>query len=238
MGNTGNIKAVFLQARLGSSRLPGKALLPLYGKTIIEHVMEALLSVKADFHVLLTDKDSYSSLSPLCRKTGFDIFRGPGEDVLSRYNLAAEKYKVDTIIRATGDNPVVSAKLANEIAIQHEKEEGDYSGYLGIPLGTGVEIIRTSALKKAFTLSVDPYEREHVCPYLYRRADKFKLIRPEVESSFFFPQGRVTLDTERDFLFLQRLYKELYSGSPIEVGELIPWLRSLGKLSGEIKTAI
>jgi len=226
MGNTGNVTAVFLQARLDSSRLPRKAVLKIAGKMIIQHAMEALKEVDADVHVLLTDRESYPPLSEYAAACGFDTFAGPKDDVLARFVLAADKYRAETIIRATGDNPLVSPVLAKKICALHVLEQADYSGFLGIPLGTGVEVLNAESLREAYAHGDDPYEREHVSPYLYRREERFSILRPQAETKYCFPEGRVTLDTQEDFRYLTSLYDELYQGEPIPTEKIVPWLKS------------
>ena len=103
---------VFLQVRLDSSRLPRKALLDLGGRPVIVRAMEALDGVPADIRALVTTDDSRASLSPLASSCGWEIHCGSKDDVLSRYLGAASRYGTDTIIRATGDNPLVSGHLA------------------------------------------------------------------------------------------------------------------------------
>ncbi len=212
--------AVFLQARLDSTRLPRKALLPLAGDTVIGHAMRSLEGV-ADLSVLLTDEDSAEELRPHAEAAGFELFIGSKEDVLKRFADAARYYGPDRIIRATGDNPLVGGECSRLISRMHIEEGADYSGFRGLPLGTGVECVETEALLEADKLALSRYEREHVCPYLYRHPERFVVFRPEVPERFRFPEGRVTLDTEDDYRRLRKLYDKLYRGRPIETELLV-----------------
>ena len=114
---------VFLQARLGSSRLPKKVLLPLGTKSLIEQAMESLKRIEADDYLLLTDKESFSSLELIANKSGFTPLAGPTEDVLRRFAIAIENFPVDIVIRATGDNPFVSSEAAT-YALEAFKKRG------------------------------------------------------------------------------------------------------------------
>ena len=212
---------VFLQARLDSSRLPRKALLRLEGKTVITHAMEALKSVDAEVHALLTDQESAASLQSFAGACGFEVFTGPKDDVLERYALAAEFFGVSTIIRATGDNPLVSGECAQLLLELHLQQRADYSGFDGLPLGTGVECVRTEALLEARRQAGKEYDREHVCPYLYRNPDMFTIYRPPAPPDCYGPQLRVTLDTQEDFERLTLIYRELYRGAPIPTTALV-----------------
>lgn len=217
---------VFLQARISSSRLPGKALERLENRTVLEHCMAALGYVHAERHVLLTDTESAPLFAPLADAWGFELFEGNPEDVLDRYTRAAERFDVDTIVRATGDNPLVSITLANRILSEHRNVESDYSGYIGMPLGTGVEVMSARALMTADRYATETYEREHVSPYIYRRPLEFRTHRPIVEPNLQSDE-RVTLDTVEDLARLRTLFSHLYRGLPIEVTELLHELRGM-----------
>lgn len=213
--------ALFLQVRLGSTRLPGKALLPLAGRTVVEHAMAALGNVPAELYALLTEPDSAEALAPYARACGFELYIGPKDDVLARYAGACRVWKPDTVIRATGDNPLVSWELAREILRLHHERQADYSGFLDIPIGSGVEILRTEALFTAEREAVDPYEREHVSPFLYRRPARFLINRPLPEARYRLPDARVTLDTPEDYARITAVFDTLYAGSPIGLDTLV-----------------
>ena len=212
---------VFLQVRLDSSRLPRKALLELADDTVIGHAMRALKPAGADVYALLTDEESADELRPYAAAEGYELYAGSKEDVLLRYAGAARNYGVDRVIRATGDNPLVSGDAARLICELHVREGADYSGFRGLPLGTGVECVETQALLEAERLAVTRYDREHVCPYIYRHPERFIIHTPEAPPAYRFPRGRVTLDTEEDYRRLQELYGRLYRGSPVPTDILV-----------------
>ena len=217
---------VFIQVRLDSSRLPGKALLPLEDKTAIEHSMTALRQMRGDVFALLTDESSSGALRPLAKKCGYELFAGDKDDVLKRYADAADYFGVDTIVRGTGDNPLLSREFADRTLDFHLDSGADFSCFLGMPHGTGVEVVKTAALQYANRNARDPYEREHVNPYLYKREDQFFINRVDIQDEFFFPQARVTLDTVDDYNYLKELYHDLYTGEPIELERIISWVKN------------
>lgn len=227
-GRVGAGTGVFLQARLGSTRLPRKALAPLAGRAAIELACESLRRVPAEVYLLLTDEESLVELEPHARACGFSALAGPKEDVLARYAIAARRYPIQTIVRATGDNPLVSAELARLLLARHRTTGADYSAFDGPPIGTGVEVVRAAALLAAADEATDPYEREHVCPYLYRRPERFRIDRARAPERFCLPSAAVTLDTPEDWRLLDRLFRELSCGEPIEIDRLLPWLRRQG----------
>ncbi len=215
---------VFLQVRLNSRRLPRKALLPLGDSTVVRQAMRALRRVPVEVHALLTDGSSADLLTGPARLEGFALFVGPEEDVLRRFCDAQRAFGVGTIVRATGDNPLVSAPLAERILREHRMRGADLSHYLGLPLGTGVEVVEAAALLRAGREAADPYEREHVTPYLYRHRGEFRVEEPPGPAGCLLPDARVTLDTEEDYRALQAVYRDLYRGRPIETEEVVAWL--------------
>jgi spore coat polysaccharide biosynthesis protein SpsF len=217
---------VFLQVRLKSSRLPRKALLPLGEMTVIEHAMEGLSRATADVYALLTDEESADELSPVAKKHRFEVFAGPADDVLLRYAQAVRHFGVARYMRATGDNPLVSWETAESLAKTHEEQGADFSGYLGPPLGTGIEITESAAILAADRESTDSYEREHVSPFLYHRPRRFKIHRPWADDKLCLPEAKVTLDTEEDYERIQAIYAALYEGEPIPILALVRWLKN------------
>ena len=216
---------LFLQARIGSQRLPRKALLPLDGLTVLEAAMRALAQVPADIYAVLTDAASAAEFRPLAERCGFEVFVGPEEDVLERFCLAVGEYRVERVVRATGDNPLVSpAQVQGLLRLQGE-EDFDLGHYLGPPLGTGVEVVRAAALIEAGAHAVEPFEREHITTHLYRNRDRFRVVEPTAPSRWCLAEGRVTVDTEEDYHRVRALFAELYRGAPIETEEVVTWLR-------------
>ncbi|MCG8451758.1 MAG: NTP transferase domain-containing protein [Spirochaetales bacterium] len=218
------MRGIFLQVRLDSLRLPQKALLPLAGKPVVAHAMESLNRVPADHRVLLTTEDSVEPLKSIAHQEGWDIFVGPKSDVLGRYVKAIQEYGVQTVVRATGDNPLVSALLAQKALEHFSQKQADYCGLLGMPLGTGVEVVRAQALVQASQETSESYEREHVCPYLYRHSEHFQVEQPMAPPSFW-GDYRLTLDTSEDYMFLSELFNHLYKGIPLDLPEILPWLQ-------------
>jgi spore coat polysaccharide biosynthesis protein SpsF len=216
---------VFLQARLGSTRLPCKALLPLGGTTVLQLAMRALARVQAGVRALLTEPASEGAFAGLAREEGFELFVGSEEDVLDRFCRAAARFGVRRVVRATGDNPLVSPAQVRSLLELHEARGWQLSHYLGPPLGTGVEVVEALALAEAGEEARDPYEREHVTPYLYRHPERFRVGEPPCPSAWHMPEARLTLDTAADYELMQALFGDLYRGEPLETEELMRWLR-------------
>jgi spore coat polysaccharide biosynthesis protein SpsF len=216
---------ILLQVRLHSTRLSGKALLPLPGGTVIEHTMRALKEVPVDCYILVTEKKSIGELAPYAEKEGFETFVGPEDDVLLRYVQAARHFHLLTVIRATGDNPLVSPLLAREILVLHKNEKADLSHFLDMPLGLGVEVVETSSLEEAEHNADDPYEREHLTTHLYRHPGTYKIIEPQCGEVYRLPGVHISLDTKADYEVMQALYADLYRGKPISAQAVVQWLK-------------
>lgn len=197
---------VIVQARLDSSRLPRKALLPLDGAPLLFRVLEALSSIPVEHHILACPEDSYEVFKPIAAQASFDIIAGPKDDVLRRFVLACKAFALDYCIRATADNPFVFADAAWNSAQESMKLEADYGTLTSMPYGSGVEIIKAEALFRADQESTSSYDREHVCPYLYNNPNRFFLHRPLCPLKWREPQVRLTVDTYEDYERAQRLY--------------------------------
>jgi spore coat polysaccharide biosynthesis protein SpsF len=205
-----------IQARLDSSRLPEKSLLPLGGRPLIFRVMEALSRLPWGTKVLACPEDCASSFSPLAAEAGYELLPGPKEDVLARYALAIRRFGADRVIRATGDNPFVFADAAWALEQEAEALGADYAGYSGLPYGAGTESVAAAALLRAEREAAALPEREHVCPYLYGRPELFRLHRPLAPLPWQGPDMRLTVDTPEDYEKAQILYRALRELSPEE----------------------
>lgn len=216
--------ALFVQARLDSSRLPRKAVLPLGGMTVLDIVLRNL-SGCADVHALLCPEDSQEVFLPLARRWGYQVLTGPKEDVLARFALAAERIQPKWIIRATADNTIVSCTLAKQLLEQCEKEQADYACFEKTPYGAGVEIISTAALKRAAKEATLAQGREHVCPYIIRHSKDFHIYKPLAPVQWQGPQLRATLDTAEDYEYLKKFHQQVQPKDFNILEEFIAWAK-------------
>ncbi len=220
--NSDRRTAVFLQARLGSQRLSHKVLRDLNGTSVVEHAMLRLSQVAADEYVLLTDKYSFPMLSTICDNLpNWDCFVGPARDVLARFVFAARHYAVDIVIRATADNPLVSHELAALLLDRFHSNSAEYAAFTLIPYGSGVECVSAKVLERAFSESMSQEDHEHVCPYLYKNPDTFRIFKKPAPPEYRYPDLRITLDTEEDYRFLQRLFRTYQVDSRVSLLSLL-----------------
>lgn len=211
-----------IQARMGSTRLPGKVMLDLCGKTVLGHVIERVRKVKNIDEIVIatTTKEDDTIIVEEALKYGVKVFRGSEEDVLSRYYYAAKENEADVVVRITSDCPLIDPEIVDEMLKKfkylYKENKVDYlSNTLErtFPRGLDAEIFSFNILEEAFTSAKKHYQREHVTPYIYENPNKFKLIgyKNKVDYSY----HRWTLDTEEDFRLISKIYEELYKNEYI-----------------------
>lgn len=219
---------IVLASRIGSTRLPQKALKPMANcDTMLELIIRRLRSSKrANDIIVATEEKSFNSFKNIFEKLKCNYFIGSENDVLDRYTKAAEKFNGDTIVRATGDNPLVSIKVLDMIVDYHIKNNADLSHYDALPYGSGVEVINYEALKYANDNSNDSFEHEHITQFHYRNADKFKIENPKVSEEFEMPELRTTVDTIEDYKNICALFEKYNNDIYIDIDTIIKDLKN------------
>ena len=208
---------IIIQARTGSSRLPGKVLLDLpynSGITVLSQVIRRSLKSQCKrVIVATTEKETDDVIVSIAEQEKVEYFRGPEDDVLARYYFAAQKFNLDIIVRVTSDCPCIDWQAIDKVLETIFANNCDYVRVVGNhPLGTeDVEAFTFGALKKAFLESSKDFEREHVSPYFYYSApEKFKSLFIESSPEIQFPEARVVLDTIEDYALLCAIFDFLY----------------------------
>lgn len=217
-----------IQARVSSTRLSSKALLELAGKPMIVHVIERARAIEGVDSVILAtgSGNSNSPLVKIAEQCGITSFCGSEDNVLERFCKAVEKTTCDYIIRITGDNPLTDHVSASEALGHAYCLNADHCSVSGIPLGTGIEIVKYSALLRAFTESSKPYHFEHVTPYIKEHPELFSILKYDSPLENPFPDLRLTVDTAEDFELMKLIYGSLYHGKPILLGEVISFIKN------------
>lgn len=194
---------------MGSSRLPGKVLKPLGGKTVLEHVVTRVKAAKHvdDVIVATTTEPADDALAETCAAHDWQFMRGSQADVLARYARAAEITKADVVVRVTSDCPLFSPLILDQMLAVFDPDQMDYlsTNYptRSFPVGLDCEIMCADKLCQIAKTTADPYDREHVTPFFYRNPEKFRLqgfacVAPLEDI-------RITLDTPEDYDRLVRL---------------------------------
>ena len=206
-----------LQARMGSTRLPGKVMKNIFGKTVLEHVVSRLRKSQLinDIIIATTIRESDNKIAEEAERLCVKCYRGSENDVLSRYYNAAKENGSDIVIRITSDCPVIDPQIIDImidrfIELYNDKKIDYMSNTLErtFPRGLDAEIIPFTILEKAYLEADKQYEREHVTPYIYQNPNSFKLIG--FKNSIDYSEYRWTLDTPEDFEVITRIYEKLY----------------------------
>ena len=200
-----------IQARMSSTRLPGKVLLPLAGKPALYRIWERLSASKLiDEIVVATSIDpSDDPVVKFCSENNIHSFRGSLDDVLDRFNQAAIKFNADCVLRITADCPVLDPIVIDAILSSYLCGDFDCIGLSGeFPDGLDCTAINAHALKISSEKATLKSDREHVVPFMLKTENNFKL--GEVELFWGLEHERWTMDEQRDYEFLSEIYDELY----------------------------
>jgi spore coat polysaccharide biosynthesis protein SpsF (cytidylyltransferase family) len=204
--------AAFVQARMGSSRLPGKVMMPLEGAPLIGRVLERVRAARTPSLVALVtgSRGANLALAEHAEATGVPVFCGSDDDVLERYLAAARHFGADVLVRITGDCPLIDPDVLDLVVQDFQKGGADYVSNVHPPTypdGLDVEVMSLSALERASREATLASEREHVTPYLWKDPGRFKQ-RNVVGATDLSPL-RWIVDDERDLAFVRAVYREL-----------------------------
>ena len=203
-----------VQARMGSTRLPGKVLKDLAGETMLARVVGRLRCASRIDEVLVatTDHTIDDPIVDECRKLPVQVFRGDQYDVLDRYFKAAEFASADVIVRITSDCPLIDSGITDKTIAYFLDELPDYAANTIVrtyPRGLDTEVMSFSALSRAWQKAQKPYEREHVTPYVLEHPSEFRLV--SVVNDRDYGAHRWTVDTPEDLAFVWAVYDRLKS---------------------------
>jgi len=201
-----------IQARMGSTRLPGKVLLELGGETVLVRVLGRVRRMRTmdELVVATTAESADDAIVETASQNGALVFRGSKEDVLDRYYQAACSFDADVIVRITADCPLIDPGVSDHTVQQFLSVQADFGSNAlerTYPRGLDTEVMTFSALKRAWEEASEPYQRAHVTPYLYQNPGQFHLL--SVTHAADYSQHRWTLDTPEDLEFLRAVYARL-----------------------------
>ncbi|WP_168074316.1 glycosyltransferase family protein [Caulobacter sp. SSI4214] len=208
-----------LQARMSSSRLPGKVLADLAGAPMILRQIERVSRARSISRLIVatSTRPDDDVLAKTLKDAGVEVVRGDLDDVLSRFILALDAAPEEpAAVRLTADCPLADPTVMDDTIALFHQSGADYASNTGdtrtFPKGLDVEIFRASALREAHAETTDPYDREHVTPFLYRRPERYRLVtltqaRDEGDA-------RWTVDRPDDLNFVRAVYAALYAARP------------------------
>lgn len=205
-----------LQARISSTRLPGKVLKPILGVPMLQRQIERLCHVRLfdNLVVATSADDSDTPVAELCGELNIDCFRGSLDDVLDRYYRAVQSQAADTVVRLTGDCPLADPDVISgciEYFLRHDYDYVSNCMERTYPVGLDVEVFRFDCLRQAWEDARLPSEREHVTPFIKNHPERFSIghFRNHTDLS----HHRWTVDEAEDFEFVSAVYRALYPGN-------------------------
>ena len=210
-----------VQARTGSTRLPGKVLLPLAGRPVLWHLVQRLNRARTlDTTVIATSELKQDDpIAEAAETWGINCYRGSRTDVLARHYEAAATQNADTIVRIPADKPLVHPALVDQAVHHHLRAKADYTSNtpsswptdMTFPFGLEVEVVSWIALASAHESATKPEDREHVLPFIYQRPAMFKIERIVIPMELARPEFRLALDTPEDYQLLTGVYQALWT---------------------------
>ena len=199
-----------VQARLGSTRLPGKALKDIHGRTMLARVVRrALRSALIDkLVVATTEKKADDAIVSECDSLGISCFRGSEDDVLDRYYQAARAFSADCIVRITSDCPLIDAEIIDRVVQAFSDNGPDYASNTiesTYPRGLDVEVFTFDALERAWRKALQDLQHVHVTPYIYQHPEQFRILSVTGDENW--SCYRWTVDTREDLALIRAVYE-------------------------------
>ena len=234
----GSIRIVgTIEARMGSSRLPGKVLLPLGGKPVLERLIERVSRARYidEIVVATTIRDRDQPIVDLCEKLGVNHYQGSEDDVLDRVLKAAKSADADIICELMGDCPFLDPILIDNTITAHLSGAYDYTSNFfpenTLPMGFAVQLFPISVLEKVAELTQDPIDRLHVSNFIYHNPRLFKLQGVIAKPQIFAPDIHLSLDTEYDYRLICKVFDALHKKSEcFLIQDVVRYLRGHPKL--------
>ncbi|WP_255547281.1 cytidylyltransferase domain-containing protein [Oxynema sp. CENA135] len=210
---------IIVQARMTSTRLPGKVLKQVLGKPLLEYQIERLRRVKLADEIVIatTTNQTDDPIVNLCDRLSVAYFRGSEQDVLERYYQAATAHKADVVIRVTSDCPLIDPQVINQVIDYYLQSQSNYD-YVSnsikrtYPRGMDTEVFSYSVLEQAFLEATAQPDREHVTPFIYRQPQRYRL--GHVTYSEDCSHHRWTVDTPEDFELIKKIIETVYPNEP------------------------
>jgi len=215
---------------MDSTRHPGKVLLRIQGKSILQRCIDRLRAADGldDAVILTTRHNEDDAVVEEANRLGVAVFRGPDLDVLARFRQAADLFRPDIIVRATADNPLIDIGTTGRIVSRVITDDLDYCVEVGLPVGAATEAITRPALETVDRLGCLEHHREHVTIYVKEHRDEFRTCFADPPAELRHPDMRITIDTPADFAFVEGLIKSFPEGcSPVPLEEYLALTRMI-----------
>mgnify|MGYP001566387175 CR=1 FL=1 len=236
--------AAIIQARMTSSRLPCKVMLPINGKPVLDIMIDRVKKAKKiDKIVVATTKNELDDIIVnLCQTKNIEYFRGSENDVLERFYETSKKFAVDIIVRLTSDTPLIDAKSIDDVIKLYENTNSDFTSNFfpfprTFPDGYNVEVFSMKILERIHNEAKKPSDREHVTTYITMQPERFSIKRLDYKKDV--SKFRLNLDYEKDYLFIKKVFENFSKNiESFSLEEILEWLENnpdIVKINADIK---
>ena len=213
---------IIVQARMSSSRLPGKVLLPILGKSLLHRMMERLQMIKHKAQIVIATSGEINDdiIEQEATEIGVPCFRGSMNNLLDRHYQAAKKYNATTVLKIPSDCPLIDPEIIDRVLDFYFNQPGiyDYVSNLhppSFPDGNDVEVMTMACLARVWNEANRPLELEHTTPFIWENQEKFSIGNVIWNNGLDYSMShRFTIDYEADYLFIKRVFEELYPQNP------------------------
>ncbi len=228
-----NITAI-VQARMGSTRLPGKVLMDIGGESVLARVVHRLKRASQIREIVIATSAEVKDgvIVRECERLAVSCFRGSEHDVLERYWRAAEQFRCDVVVRVTSDCPLIDPDVVDEVITAFIDKEADLACNdfpRTFPRGLDVEVLTIDALRRAREMSDQHYQREHVTPVIYERPEIFSVVSVQTKPDL--SHLRWTLDTREDLALVRAIYSYFYNRDEFGWQEVVELMRRRPELA-------
>ncbi|MCW3128371.1 MAG: Polysaccharide biosynthesis protein [Bacteroidetes bacterium] len=209
-----------IQARSGSTRLPGKVMMDILGRPLLIRMVERVQRAKLAGTIVIatTTEGSDDVIEELCKKENLPCYRGDHEDLLDRHYQAGKLYGADAVVKIPSDCPLIDPTVIDKVLQYYLDNNFDFVSNMhpaSYPDGNDVEIMSIAAMEKAWQNAMLKMEREHTTPYIWEHPELFTIGNVLWETGLDYSMShRLTIDYPEDFAFIERVYEELYPGNP------------------------
>lgn len=212
---------VVVQARLGSTRLPNKILLPLAGQPLLLRMLERVKAAQSNFELVVatTTDGPDDAVAELAKGSGYDVFRGHPTDLLDRHYRAAKAWGAQLVLKIPSDCPLIDPAVIDRVLEHHLAHPADFTSNLHpatYPDGNDVEVMPMKVLEQAWKEAKLPHQREHTTPFIWDQPERFRCQNVAWETGLDYSMShRFTIDYREDYDFIKAVYDELWSAERI-----------------------
>lgn len=220
---------ILIQARMGSSRLPGKVMKDICGKPQIQHVIDSVSKSRFASEIVVVTSFSANNrpLKDYLTENNINWYEGEEDDVLSRFIGAGKKYRADIVVRVTADNPLCNADCIDKMIESHIQRNADYTMMKGLPIGIAGEVVDCDVLEDVYTGNdVTERDKEHVTIHIYEHPNEYRINYIPAPKKYNYPDIYLTVDTQDDFNRMTDIFEHCYHNEEILLEEVINYMQN------------